>query len=116
MRKYLIVMFASILLGFSLAGAARAQNVDWGAQKKQMMTQQSMEWRNMTLQQKNMKRSWKGQHIASTQRTAAKREMERQRRDLKLRQKDARQDFKDRQRNNANIPTLLRRLGSVSRR
>jgi hypothetical protein len=103
MRKYLIMMLASILLGFGSAGAARAQNVDWGAQKKQMQTQQKLEWRNMTLQQKNMKRSWKGQRVTSAQRTAANREMQRQRRDLKTRQKDALQDFKDRQRNGVAI-------------
>ncbi len=103
MRKYLIVIFASILLGFGLAGAARADNVDWGAQKKQLQSQQKLEWHNLMLQQKNMKHSWKGQQVSSAQRATANREMQRQRRDLKIRQKDARQDLKDRQRNAVTI-------------
>jgi hypothetical protein len=99
MHKYLVVIFASILLGFSLAGAAKAQNVDWGAQKKMLKAQQKLEWHNLMLQQRNMKRSWKGQSVSSAQRAQAKHEMQRQRRDLKIRQKDARQDLQDRQRN-----------------
>jgi len=97
MRKYLIVMLASMCLGISLAIPARAQTVDWKAQIRQMKSQQKLERNALKMQQRNMKNSWKTQHTNSAQRAQANHQMERERRDLKQRQKDAKQDLKDRQ-------------------
>ena len=98
MRNYLIVMVATICLGFSLATEARAQNVDWNAQGKMLKSQQKLERSALKVQQQNRKLSWKSQRTNPSQVAQANHEMQRERRDLKQRQKDARQDLKDRQR------------------
>jgi hypothetical protein len=97
MRKYLIVMIASMCLGISLAPSARAQGVDWKAQRRQIKSQQKIEWNSLKTQQHNIKQSWKTQHTSSAQRALASHQMQRERRDLKQRQKDVMQDLRDRQ-------------------
>ena len=103
MRKYLIVMVATICLGISLATGVRAQSVDWHAQQKMLKSQQKLEWHALKVQQQNRKLSWKGQQTSSAQRAQANHEMQRERRDLRQRQRDARQDLKDRRRNVGDI-------------
>ena len=98
MRKYLIVVVATMCLGISLAAPARAQHVDWTTQRKMLKSQQKLEWHALKVQQQNRRLSWKGQRVSSTQRTQAIHQMQRERRDLKMRQKDALQDAKDRSR------------------
>lgn len=96
MNRYLIVVIATICLGVSLAAPARAQHVDGRTQQKMLKSQQKLEWHALKVQQQNRRLSWKGQRVSSTQRTQANHQMQRERRDLKMRQKDALQDAKDR--------------------
>ncbi|MGD0220824.1 MAG: hypothetical protein ABSF71_00690 [Terriglobia bacterium] len=98
MRKYLIVVIATICLGIGLAAPVRAQHVDWQAQRKMLKSQQKLEWHALKVQQQNRRLSWKGQRVSSAQRAQANHQMQRERRDLKMRQKDAMQDAKDRNR------------------
>ncbi|HTS69987.1 MAG TPA: hypothetical protein VMO17_13480 [Terriglobia bacterium] len=95
MHKNLVVMVAAMCLGACLAGAARAQDVDWGAQRRQLKQQQKLELDSLKAQQHNMKQSWSSGHISSAERSRAEHQMQRELRDLKQRQKDAMQDLKD---------------------
>ncbi|MDR3678242.1 MAG: hypothetical protein P4N24_22370 [Acidobacteriota bacterium] len=97
MRNYLIVMAATICLGFTLAGTVRAQNVDWRAQQQLLKVQQKRERDALKIQQRNIKQSWKNARVSSAMRDESNHQMQRASRDLKQRQKDARQDLKDRQ-------------------
>ena len=98
MHRYLIVMVVAIFLGTGLATTVRAQNVDWRTQRKMLKSQQKLEWHALKVQQQNRQLSWKGQKVSSAQRVQAKHQMQRERRDLKQRQKDAMQDMRDRNR------------------
>jgi hypothetical protein len=97
MRKYLVVMVATMCLGVSLASLVQAQNNDWGAQRKQLKVQQKRERNALKIQQRNIKQSWKNSRVPSATRTEAKHQMQRSSRDMKQKQKDAIQDLKDRQ-------------------
>ena len=69
MRNILMMlMAAAMLLGTIMAPCARAQKVDWGTQRKMLKSQQKLERTTLKTQQQNMRRSWKGQRISSTQR------------------------------------------------
>ena len=97
MRTRLIVMVAAICLGFGSASEVRAQTTDWHAQLQMLKTQQKLERHALQVQQQNRKLSWKGQQVSDSDHARANHEMQRELRDLKHRQKDARQDLKDRQ-------------------
>jgi len=97
MRKYLIVMVATMCLVISSATTVRAQDVGWGAQRKQLKTQQKLERNALKVQQRNRKQSWNRRSVSSAERAQANHQMQRERRNLKQRQKDAMQDMKDRQ-------------------
>ncbi len=64
MRKYLIVMVATMCLGISLATTVRAQDVDWRAQQKLLKSQQKLERHALKVQQQNRKRSWKSRRVS----------------------------------------------------
>jgi len=96
MRNYLMVMVATIGLGMSLASAFPARDADWQAQQKQLKVQQKLERKALKDQQRNVKQSWKNSRVDSATRAYTKHQMQRASRDLKLKQKDARQDMKDR--------------------
>lgn len=63
-----------------------------------LKAQQKLERHALQVQQHNRKLSWKGQPVSRSQRDQANHQMQRERRDLKMRQKDAMQDAKDRNR------------------
>ncbi len=98
MRKYLIVMVATMCLGISLATTVRAQNIDWRAQRKQLNSHQKLERHYLKVEQKNRKKSWNSRRVSRAERAQANHQMQRERRNLKQRQKDAVQDMKDRRR------------------
>ena len=98
MRKYLIVMVATICLGISLASAARGQHANLRAERQQLNLQQKRERGALKVQHRNIKQSWKNARVSSATRTEAKHQMQRASRDLNQKQKDARQDLKDQQR------------------
>ena len=99
MLNYLIVMVATMCLGFSLATTARApNNVDWRAQQRQLKSLQKQERNALKVQQRNIKRSWKDARASSATRAQALHQMQRERRDLIQKQKDALQNLKDLQR------------------
>src|SRR5271169_4687062 len=68
MRKFWIVMVATICLGIGSAAAVRAQNVDWRTQKKQIQKQQKVEYNALKTQQRNRRRSWNRQSVSSAER------------------------------------------------
>ena len=98
MRKYLIVVIATTCLGIVFAAPAQAQHVDWRSQRKMLKSQQNLEWHALKVQQQNRRLSWRGQKVSSAQRAQAKHQMQRERRDLRMRQKDQLQDARDRNR------------------
>jgi len=107
MRKHLIVMVAAMCLASSSIPLARAQGLNWGAQRKSLKSQQKLERKNLKNQQKNVKKAWKSQKITSAEHTQASHQMQRERRTLKQSQKGALQDMKDRQRT---VQTMNRTL------
>jgi uncharacterized protein HemX len=96
MHKYLTLIVAAMCLGIGLAGAVPTRDSDWQAQKKQLKVQQKRERNALKIQHKNVKQSWKGTKTSSATKAYSKHQMQRANRDLKTRQKDARQDMKDR--------------------
>jgi hypothetical protein len=98
MRKFILATVAAVGMSVCLAGAARADNSDLRAQRNQLKLQQKRERNALKLQQHNIKQSWKNGHVSAPLRTQSKHQMERTSRNMKLQQKDAMQDLKDRQR------------------
>jgi hypothetical protein len=98
MRKILAVSIAAMGLVLCQAGGVKADNTDSRAQSYQLKVQQKRERNALKMQQQNVKRSWRNGHTTATNRSQMKHSMARDSRNLKLRQKDARQDLKDRQR------------------
>jgi uncharacterized protein HemX len=98
MRNLLIVMVATLCLGFSLASTVRAQSSNLREQRKQLKVRQKQERKTLKLLQKNQNHSRKGQVISKAVRLQAKHQRQRDRRAMRDRQKDERQDLKDRQR------------------
>jgi hypothetical protein len=98
MRNFLIVMVTTMCMGISLASVVRAQDFDWRGQRKQLKAQQKVERIALKRQQQSAMRSWKTFAVSKAARTQAKHQMQRDRRNLHQRQKDALQDLKDRQR------------------
>lgn len=98
MRKYFILMFATLCFGIGLTTALQAQNVDSRTQRKMLKSQQKLEWHALRVEQQNRRLSWKAQKVSSAQRVQANHQMQRERRNLKQRQRDAMQDMRDRNR------------------
>lgn len=98
MRKFLIVMVATMCLGISLAGTVQAQDSDFRSLQQQLKSQQKRERDALKVQQQNIKQSWKNAQVSSATRAQAKHQMQRDRRNLKQKQKDAMQNLKDQQR------------------
>jgi hypothetical protein len=98
MRNLLIVMVATLCLGFSLASTVRAQSSSLIEQRQQLKVLQKRERKALELLQRNQKHSLKGQVISKAARLQAKHQMQRDRRAMRDRQKDEMQDLKDRQR------------------
>ena len=98
MRNCLIVMVATMCLGFGFAPTVRAQNVDWRAQVKQLKAQQKLDLNALKARQRSVKQSWKNTQVSPATRAQAKHQMQRERRDLIQKQKDALQNLKDLQR------------------
>ena len=98
MRNLLVVMIATLILSLSVASPVRAQNSNLRDQRKQLKLQQKRERNALKTQQKNIKASWNKQPVSKAIRLESKHQMERDRRSLRERQKDARQDLADHQR------------------
>jgi len=98
MRKFLIVMVATMCLGISLAGTVQAQDSDYKLLQQQLIAQQKRERDALKAQQQSIKQSWKTKPVSGAYRAEATHQMQRDRRNLLQKQKDARQDLKDRQR------------------
>ena len=98
MRKFLIVMVATMCLGISLAGTVQAQDSDYKLLQQQLIAQQKRERDALKAQQQNITKSWKNAQVSSATRAQAKHQMQHARRDLKQKQKDALQNLKDQQR------------------
>src|ERR1700733_14647535 len=103
MQKLFILILTAMCMELGSVSIGRAQNLDWHAQHKMLTSQQKLEWHALKVQQQNRKLSWRGQRVSSAQRAAANHEMQRERRDLKLRQRDAMQDMRDRSRSQRDV-------------
>ncbi len=98
MRKLVISVIVTFVLSFPVARASprRYQVVD--KPEKILKLRQKQEWKALKRQQKYEKRSWKGGHFSRGARVQMKHQMQRERRALRERQRDERQDLKDRKR------------------
>ena len=109
MRKYLIVLIATVCLWVGLAATVHPQNINWAAQRKQMKSQQKLERNELKVQQHNRRKSWGARRTTSAERAQANHQMRRERRDLKLRQTDAMQDMNDRKSSMASMQRAYNR-------
>jgi hypothetical protein len=95
MRNLLILMVATLCLGFSLGRPVRAQNSNRREQVKQLKIRQKLERKNLKVQEKNRRLSFKHQPISKASRLQAKHQMQRERREMRAKQRDEKQDLKD---------------------
>ena len=86
---------ATLIAAFAGSAAAQASS---SALVKQTRRQQKIERKQLKLQEKIWKRSFHGQHIPRAERIEEKHQLQRNMRDLKMRQKDELQAMKDQQR------------------
>ena len=98
MRNLLIWMVAVLALSISGSRLGPAQGYDVKPEKEQLKTRQKEAWKALKLKEKYQKQSWKGQSLPNSVREQMKHEMQRERRELREKQKDDLQDLKDRQR------------------
>ncbi len=96
MRKSLIMMVAAMCLGAGLAVNALADEpIDWRAQEKQLKQSQKVERDAMKLKERQIRQSLKATPVPVATRDTIIHKMQREHRDLLLKQKDARQKLKD---------------------
>jgi hypothetical protein len=97
MRKLFVVAITALMMGMPVA-TLRAQNNGLKAQKQLMKARQKEERAALKLRNKNWRQSLRGQPLPKSERIRAKHQMAREARELRERQQDEKQDFKDRQR------------------
>ena len=96
MQKHLLAVMAALILLLTAASRAAAQ--DFKTEMHGVKARQKAERKALTMKQKYAMRSLRAQDISKAQRLQMKHQMEREKRELRLRQKDELQDLKDRQR------------------
>jgi Spy/CpxP family protein refolding chaperone len=93
MRKILLALMAALIL--SCASGFRASAQDFGSRKQQVKVRQKLERHALKVKHRMVKQSLRGQGITRGQRLQMKHRMERERRELRQRQKDELQTLKD---------------------
>jgi len=96
MRKILLALMAALIL--SCASGFRASAQDVGSQKQQVKARHKFERNALKMKHRLVKGSLQGQGISKGQRLQMKHRMERERRELRQRQRDELQTLKDQQR------------------
>jgi Tfp pilus assembly protein PilP len=96
MRKLLFAVMAALILMLTVAPRASAQ--DFKVEMQGVRARQKAERKALTMKHKFAKQSFKAQDVPKAQRLQMKHQMERERRELRQRQKDELQELKDRQR------------------
>jgi hypothetical protein len=97
MRKLFMVAIAVLILSLPVT-VLRAQNDNLKAQKQFLKLRQKEERAALKFRNKNWKHSLRERSLPKAERIIAKHQMAREARQLRQRQKDDRQDFRDRQR------------------
>ena len=99
MRKLLIGVIVTFVLTFPVARTRAGQYQSAVMPERKMLkARQKREWKTLKTQQKNLKHSWKGQHLSKATRAQLKHQMQREKRTLRENQRNDRQNLKDRQR------------------
>jgi len=93
MRKILLALIAALIL--FCASGFRASAQDFGSRKQQVKVRQKLERNALKVKHRMVKESLRGQGITRGQRLRMKHRMERERRELRQRQKDELQNLKD---------------------
>lgn len=96
MRRLLLVLMAGLMLICASAFPTGAQ--DFKFEKQEVKARQKAEQKALKMKHKFARDSLKGQEVPKAQRLQMKHQMERERRELRERQKNEIQDLKDRQR------------------
>ena len=97
MRNLVLRVFVGLVLVFAAGNRVAAQGLDPAA-KRQVKARQKEEWKSLKLKEHYTKQMLRNQSLPRAERIQAKHEMQRERRELRQRQKDELQDWKDRQR------------------
>ena len=97
MRKLFAVAITALMMAVPIA-TLRAQNDVLKAQKQVLKAKQKEERAALKLRKKYWQQSLRGQPLPKSERLRLKHQMQREARELRERQKDEQQDFKDRQR------------------
>lgn len=98
MRKLLIWVVVAMCLGAALAVTAFADDAtDWHAQERQLKQSQKTERVAMKLKEQQIRQSLKANPVSGATRTEIIHKMQRDHRNLILKQKDAMQKLKDRE-------------------
>lgn len=96
MRKYLTLMVAAMCLCTGLAVSAFADEpVDWRAQERTLKQSQKAERDALKLKEQQIRQSLKANPVPAATRDTIIHKMQREHRDLILKQKDAMQKLKD---------------------
>jgi hypothetical protein len=93
MRKILLALMAALIL--SCASGFRASAQDFGSRKQQVKVRQKLERNALKAKHRMVRESLRGQEVTKGQRLQMKHRMERERRELRQRQKDELQTLKD---------------------
>ena len=99
MRNLLILMVAGLVLVLSAGSLLAGQGYDPKAATKQVKARQKGERNALKVKQKSLKQYLKTQRLPKGTKLEMKHQAKRERRDLRLRQKDELQRMKDSQRN-----------------
>jgi len=97
MRKLFVVAITALIMGMPVA-TLRAQDDALRAQKQVLKARQKEERAALKLRKKYWQQSLKGQPLPKSERLRVKHQLAREARELRERQRDDKQDFKDRQR------------------
>lgn len=97
MKKVLSCCLLAVFLSLG-AGALLGAETSTSLLMKQTKRQQKIERKQLKLQEKIWKRSFHGQHIPRAEQLQEKHQLQRNLRDLKMRQKDQLQAMKDQER------------------
>jgi hypothetical protein len=96
MRRFLVVLMAG-LVGIGLL-APRLAAQDIKVEKQQMKARQKADLRALKLKEQYQKQAMRTHQVPKSVRVQMTHQMQREKRELRERQKDERQDLKDRQR------------------
>lgn len=98
MRKFLISLLATLVVGLSAGALGTSQEWDPRPEKQQIKERQKEERQALKLKHQYMRQSIQGQPLPKAERARLKHQRQREKRELRERQKDELQDLRDRRR------------------